>query len=74
MLCTELRAPPSPGFSVHSYLGLGLMSARLAVLGGEEGKPGEWGSVFSAPGARAPALVRHLVASKETLVKWFLNH
>lgn len=38
----------SPGFSLRSYLGLGLMSARLAVLGGEEGKPGEWGAVFRA--------------------------
>lgn len=25
-----------------------MMSARLAVLGGEEGKPGEWGAVFRA--------------------------
>lgn len=33
---------PHPGFSFHSYLGLGLMSARLAILGGMEGKPGEW--------------------------------
>ncbi|XP_019490471.1 PREDICTED: ectonucleoside triphosphate diphosphohydrolase 6, partial [Hipposideros armiger] len=27
------------GFLFHSYLGLGLMSARLAILGGVEGKP-----------------------------------
>lgn len=25
-----------------------MMSARLAVLGGEEGKPGEWGAVSRA--------------------------
>lgn len=32
----------------YSYLGLGLMSARLAILGGVEGKPGEWNAVLRA--------------------------
>ncbi|XP_057559314.1 ectonucleoside triphosphate diphosphohydrolase 6 isoform X3 [Hippopotamus amphibius kiboko] len=32
-----------------SYLGLGLMSARLAVLGGEEGKPAEGGAALVSP-------------------------
>lgn len=30
----------------HSYLGLGLMSARLAVLGGAEGRAGSYRSLF----------------------------
>ncbi|XP_059934111.1 ectonucleoside triphosphate diphosphohydrolase 6 isoform X2 [Mesoplodon densirostris] len=33
----------------YSYLGLGLMSARLAVLGGEEGKPAEDGAELASP-------------------------
>ncbi|XP_036683139.1 ectonucleoside triphosphate diphosphohydrolase 6 isoform X2 [Balaenoptera musculus] len=33
----------------YSYLGLGLMSARLAVLGGEEGKPAEDGAELVSP-------------------------
>ncbi|XP_052506463.1 ectonucleoside triphosphate diphosphohydrolase 6 isoform X2 [Budorcas taxicolor] len=33
----------------YSYLGLGLMSARLAVLGGEEGKPAEDGQELVSP-------------------------
>ncbi|XP_020933333.1 ectonucleoside triphosphate diphosphohydrolase 6 isoform X3 [Sus scrofa] len=33
----------------YSYLGLGLMSARLAVLGGEEGKPAEGGEELVSP-------------------------
>ncbi|XP_066869931.1 ectonucleoside triphosphate diphosphohydrolase 6 isoform X1 [Kogia breviceps] len=33
----------------YSYLGLGLMSARLAVLGGEEGKPAENGAELVSP-------------------------
>uniref|UniRef100_A0A8C8ZA09 nucleoside diphosphate phosphatase n=1 Tax=Prolemur simus TaxID=1328070 RepID=A0A8C8ZA09_PROSS len=38
----EVTSPsghPSPRVSFHSYLGLGLMSARLAILGGVEGQP-----------------------------------
>ncbi|XP_049555978.1 ectonucleoside triphosphate diphosphohydrolase 6 isoform X4 [Orcinus orca] len=33
----------------YSYLGLGLMSARLAVLGGKEGKPAEDGAELVSP-------------------------
>ncbi|XP_072799720.1 ectonucleoside triphosphate diphosphohydrolase 6 isoform X1 [Vicugna pacos] len=33
----------------YSYLGLGLMSARLAVLGGKEGKPAEDGEELVSP-------------------------
>lgn len=33
--------PSLTGICLHSYLGLGLMSARLAILGGMEGKPAE---------------------------------
>uniref|UniRef100_A0A8C5KT32 nucleoside diphosphate phosphatase n=1 Tax=Jaculus jaculus TaxID=51337 RepID=A0A8C5KT32_JACJA len=34
---------------LHSYLGLGLMSARLAILGGVEGKPAEDGKELISP-------------------------
>ncbi|KAM4770892.1 ectonucleoside triphosphate diphosphohydrolase 6 [Rhinophrynus dorsalis] len=33
----------------HSYLGYGLMSARLAIMGGEEGKPLKPGDVLVTP-------------------------
>lgn len=42
------QANPHPGLSLHSYLGLGLMSARLAILGGAEGKPGKWNAILRA--------------------------
>ncbi|ELV12970.1 Ectonucleoside triphosphate diphosphohydrolase 6 [Tupaia chinensis] len=34
---------------LHSYLGLGLMSARLAILGGVEGKPAKDGKELVSP-------------------------
>uniref|UniRef100_A0A8C6E375 nucleoside diphosphate phosphatase n=1 Tax=Moschus moschiferus TaxID=68415 RepID=A0A8C6E375_MOSMO len=43
----------------YSYLGLGLMSARLAVLGGEEGKPA--GSLYQLCARRVSEILRNKV-------------
>ncbi|XP_048646380.1 ectonucleoside triphosphate diphosphohydrolase 6 isoform X3 [Marmota marmota marmota] len=40
---------PYPGHYFHSYLGLGLMSARLAILGGVEGKSVKDGKDLVSP-------------------------
>uniref|UniRef100_A0A8C8Z6T2 nucleoside diphosphate phosphatase n=1 Tax=Prolemur simus TaxID=1328070 RepID=A0A8C8Z6T2_PROSS len=48
----EVTSPsghPSPRVSFHSYLGLGLMSARLAILGGVEGQPAKDGKELVSP-------------------------
>ncbi|XP_043335575.1 ectonucleoside triphosphate diphosphohydrolase 6 isoform X2 [Cervus canadensis] len=57
----------------YSYLGLGLMSARLAVLGGEEGKPAEDGQELVSPclsagfrGEWEHAEVTYRIAGQET--------
>ncbi|MBZ3876553.1 Ectonucleoside triphosphate diphosphohydrolase 6 [Sciurus carolinensis] len=44
-----IEGQPYPGHYFHSYLGLGLMSARLAILGGVEGKPVKDGKELVSP-------------------------
>ncbi|XP_064332020.1 ectonucleoside triphosphate diphosphohydrolase 6 isoform X3 [Camelus dromedarius] len=47
----------------YSYLGLGLMSARLAVLGGKEGKPA--GNLYQLCAARVSEILRDKVHKTE---------
>lgn len=61
----------------YSYLGLGLMSARLAVLGGEEGKPAEDGQELVSPclsagfkGEWTHAEVTYRIAGQEAGMAW----
>ncbi|EPY80883.1 glycogen phosphorylase, brain form [Camelus ferus] len=53
----------APGPAPTTYLGLGLMSARLAVLGGKEGKPA--GNLYQLCAARVSEILRDKVHKTE---------